>query len=96
MMTPSAMTVSSSAPRSIVQLAPISTRYADTHAARLANLHPTLGPGRETEAIAANDGLAVDHAVIAQRHAVVDNDLGKDPRTLTERHVGPDLRRRRR
>ena len=64
----------------------------NTYTARLANLDPTLRAGRVTEAINANDGLAVDHAIMAQLHTVVDNCLGKDPRTVTERHVGPDIR----
>ena len=103
-LTPSSITVSSSAPRSMQVLAPISTSSPMRTAPSCSIFSQRPSHGREAEAVGADhhagvhDAALADRAAFAERHTLgqpgvrADTGMGTDVALRTDHRMRPDLR----
>ena len=86
------MTVSSSAPRSTVVLAPISHVVADAHAAELGNLDPGSVVVGDAESVGADHHPGMDERPCSDMHAPADHHCGRDVPVRSDRRTPAEER----
>ena len=87
--TPSPITVSSIAPRSIVVLAPISTSLPMRTLPTCGTFNHSPSIGREAEAVGADDDAGMQHAALADDDAVAQRDIRGQARVGADRSRRP-------
>ena len=87
--TPSSITVSSMAPRSMVVLAPISTSAPTRTVPSCGTLSQPPRCGGEAEAVAADHRARLQHGARADLHAAAERDARDEPHVRGERDARP-------